>query len=175
MTDKSGDSRDFLDQARWLLEWHNKRSEALTTRAVALLGFVGVIFTLLLQGATIKDLDPTVAIKVLLVVTAAALFVTAALALRCIATTSVKMPSVQGLQLEWAKHQQKPEPGAGAPNLTEEVLDAQGNAEVSPLESAKDEADERAKRFKAAAWVLVVALVLLAILTVTVLLHAWGR
>ena len=31
------DSADFIDQARWLLEWHNRRSEAFTTRAVAVL------------------------------------------------------------------------------------------------------------------------------------------
>ena len=45
------ESAAFTEQARWLIEQHNNRSEAFTTRAVALLGFEGVILALLLQGA----------------------------------------------------------------------------------------------------------------------------
>ena len=40
----------FKDQARWLLEWHNKRNDGFATRAVALLGFAGVIVALLPRG-----------------------------------------------------------------------------------------------------------------------------
>lgn len=42
MTGPNNDERaEFIEHAKWLLEWHNKRGEAFTTRAVALLGFKG--------------------------------------------------------------------------------------------------------------------------------------
>jgi hypothetical protein len=51
------ESAAFAAHARWLIEQHNKRSEAFTTRSVALLGFQGVILALLLQGAGIDAVD----------------------------------------------------------------------------------------------------------------------
>lgn len=40
----------FIDQSRWLIEYHDKRGDSFTTRATALLGFSGVILVLLLRG-----------------------------------------------------------------------------------------------------------------------------
>ena len=43
----SGETDAFTTQARWLLEWHNKRNNGFSTRSVAILGFTGVILALL--------------------------------------------------------------------------------------------------------------------------------
>ena len=49
----------FMEHARWVMEWHNKRAEGAATRAVAVLGFAGVTMALLVQGASLDGLEPT--------------------------------------------------------------------------------------------------------------------
>lgn len=52
------DSLVFTEQARWLLEWHNSRSESFASRAVAILGFDGVIMALIIQASVLMALRP---------------------------------------------------------------------------------------------------------------------
>jgi Na+/melibiose symporter-like transporter len=174
VTDNSGDTRDYIEHARWLLEWHNKRSEALTTRAVALLGFVGVILSLLLRG-TPQQVDPSWWTWAWFVLTVVALLVSAALALWCVATTKVEMPSIQDLREKWADYSDKPEPGSGVKQMAEDLLHGQDLHGKSPLAEAKKEADKRVSRFKRAAIALFVAFAFLTCLIVNVLLHVRGE
>ena len=50
------DAEVYIEQARWLLEWHNRRSEAFVNRAVGVIGFDGVALALR-TGAEIVATD----------------------------------------------------------------------------------------------------------------------
>lgn len=76
----------FNEQARWLLEWHNKRTDGFSTRSVALLGFTGVILALLPRGLDLDGrIDATLGIRIALIATAALLLCTAAFCLLVLA------------------------------------------------------------------------------------------
>ncbi len=175
MSDPSGDTRDYIEHARWLLEWHNKRSEALTTRAVGLLGFTGVILALLLQGAGIKTLDPTWVTWGIAVVTAGLIFASAIFALWCITTTSVEMPSVEELRAHWKTHMDNPVAGSGVPDMAEGLLNGSDLQGVSPVVAAKNEADTRAGRIKVAVILLLLGVAAVAVLAGNVLANTGGR
>lgn len=170
MNDGSGDTRDYIEHARWLLEWHNKRSEALTTRAVALLGFNGVILSLLLQGIPIA-VEPSGWTWVWFGLTVVSLLVSAILALACVYATKVEMPSVQALREQWANHAAEPQDGAGVPQIGEDLVQGMTLNQPAPLTTAKAEADLRVARFKGSALALLFAVIFLAILITNVLLN----
>ena len=167
------DSADFIEQARWLLGWHNARSEAFTTRAVALLGFVGVILALLLQGSGLKGIDPSRWTWTFLVSAVLALLLSAFFALRTISPKITAMPKVSQLRDWWVAHSAEPHPGTAAPQIAESLLNGKGIEEVSAVSAALDHADSCAKSFTWSIRSMLVALVLLSLLLFNVLLNAW--
>lgn len=172
MEPPADDSAQFIDQARWLLEWHNRRSEAFMTRAAALLGFVGVVLALLLQGADLGGIEPTAWTWTLLVATLIALLVTGFNALRTIRAEQISAPSVQDLRHWWGKHAQEPHPGRAGPQIAESLLNSARMNEVSAVSAAMEDAERRAKTFKHATSWMLVSFVLLALLLCNVLLQA---
>lgn len=166
MTDGSGDTRDYIEHAKWLLEWHNKRSEAITTRAVALLGFIGVMFSLLLQGVSLDGLEPTGWTWTWFGLTAALLLGAACLALSCVTTTAVEMPSVEEFRKQWGGHMQRPKEGTGVPDIAEGLLNAKNPTGPAPVVEARNEADTRVKWFKKALFTLLGSFAFLIVLTV---------
>lgn len=167
------DSADFIEQARWLLEWHNARSEALTTRAVALLGFVGVILALLLQGSGLKGIDPSRWTWALLVASVFALLISATFALRTISPQVTAMPKVSQLREWWAAHRAEPHPGTATPQIAESLLNGMRVNEESAVSAALEHANSRAKSFSWSIRSMLVALVLLSLLLINILLNSW--
>jgi len=176
MTGPANDeSAEFIEHARWLLEWHNRRGEAFTTRAVALLGFNGVILALLLQGAGLEGIEATDWTWAWLIMSVTALLVAAFLSLLTITPTEMRMPGIPQLRHWWKAHAAKPSAGFAGPQIAESLLYSKDVTARSPISDAKDEADTRAKRFKAAIRVMLGAFVMLSFLLFNVMSHAWGR
>jgi hypothetical protein len=169
------DRADFIDQARWLLDWHNKRAEAFTSRAVALLGFVGAILALLLQGVGLKGIDPSGWTWFWLVSSAIGLLAAALFAILTILPGGVQMPGVAELRRQWQQYAAEPVGGSAKSQFAEDLLLSSNLAQPSPLTDALTEADKRAKRFKVSITAMLVAFVLLAGLLFNILLNAQGR
>lgn len=169
------ESAEFIEQARWLLEWHNRRGEAFTTRAVALLGFNGVILALLLQGAGMEGIVATNWTWASLILSVGTLLVAAFLSLLTITPTEMRMPGIPQLRHWWGDHMDEPVAGFVGPRIAESILYGKGITSRSPISDAKVEADKRAKRFKVAIRVMLAGLVWLAFLLFNVMSHAWGR
>jgi hypothetical protein len=167
------DSAEFIEQARWLLGWHNARSEAFTTRAVALLGFVGVILALLLQGSGLKGIDPSRWTWSLLVSSVLALLLSAFFALRTISPKLTAMPKVSQLRDWWVAHSAEPHPGSTAPQIAESLLNGKSINGDSAVSAALEHADACATSFTRSIRAMLVALVLLALLLFNVLFSAW--
>jgi hypothetical protein len=166
---RSDDSLVFAEQARWLLQWHNARSESLASRAVAVLGFDGVIMALLLQGFGLKGLHATAWVWILLIATALLLLTSAGFAVATILPHKVAMPQVQNLRQGWATHAASPTPHYAGPFMAESLLNASDLTKSSPLASAKSEGDLRANRFSRAVSALLAAIVCLGLLAVVLL------
>lgn len=169
------ESSAFIEHARWLLEWHNRRGEAFTTRAVALLGFNGVILALLLQGAGLEGIVATNWTWTWLVMSVIALMAGALLSLLTITPTEMKMPGIPQLRHWWKAHSAEPYAGYTGPQIAESLLYSKDLTGRSPLSDAKAEADKRAKRFKWAVRAMLGGFVLLAFLLFNVTSQAWGR
>lgn len=163
------DSLVFAEQARWLLEWHNTRSEAFASRAVAVLGFDGVIMALLLQGFGVRGIDATATVWVLLFITAAFLLLSAGFAVATIVPHTVAMPSVQDLRAGWATHAGSPRASYAGPLVAESLLHATNLDTTSPVSAAKEEGDTRAGRFSWAVRALLAAIVFLGALAFVLL------
>lgn len=162
-------SIEFLEQARWLLEWHNKRSEAITTRATALLGFVGVVLALLLQGSSIGGIEPRWWTWLLLVTSLVGLLATSVYALFAVLPKKVNMPSVSQLREWWSKKIAEPGRGQTGAQIAESILFGQNTDADSPISDAVEEATDRAVNFKVAAWALLCTFVPLSGLVLDVL------
>lgn len=157
----------FNDQARWLLEWHNKRSDAFSARSVALLGFTGVILALLPRGLDL-NLDATVGIHVSLIATAVLLLLTAFFCLLTLAPKKSDSASIEELRELWrdyADGKNGPRPQA---QMTERLLHGRSMHASSPVDIAFREANSRSLWFTWAVVSLGVALVALATLVVQV-------
>lgn len=172
---RPNDSSLFIEQARWLLEWHNKRSGAFTTRAVAVLGFDGVVLALLLQGAGLDGLKASWWTWIFLVASMLGLLLTGLFALLTIAAKPVAAPSVQQLRHWWGKHAAEPVAGIYGPQVAESLLNSGDITGVSAVSAAKEEADRRANRFAVCIWAMFGSVILIACLVTNVLVYAWGR
>lgn len=176
MADPSkNDSADFIDQARWLLEWHNRRGETFTTRAVALLGFVGVFLTLLLQGAALRGITATSWTWVFLGGSLAALLWSGLFAVCAIAPREIVVPKVNQLRHWWKVHAAEPYPGTSAPKIAESFLNSSDLSKISAVSSAMEAANQRGKHFRKAVGGMLVAFFFLTLLLCNILWHTWGK
>lgn len=171
----SDESAEFIEQARWLIEWHNRRSEAMATRAAGLLGFVGVILALLLQGAT-SGVEPGVLVFIFFGLTVIGLAFCAIHSLRALSPRLVGMPEPQNFRVWWTEYAAQPKGSSSpVPKIAESLIRATGDPEESPVMSASQEASDRADCFGLAAWSLLLSLVPLVALVVTVVAQSGGE
>lgn len=167
------EAQAFAEHARWLHAYHDKRSETVGSRAATVLGFLGVISTLLLGGlnlgkGSIRYTWPVGAnvVTVLVPVLLAAFF--------CFRTMTLRKSSVpQGGQFraQWSEYAR-----GGLRGLVHaQIAHAYLGGDMDPVADAKSEADSRAKSYKKAIYTFGVALLAVAALTAQVLLQQVGR
>lgn len=164
-------SSEFLQQARWLLEWHDRRGEAITTRATAVLGFVGVVLALLLQAAQQDGFQPRWWTWVAIVITLLLLLTAGICAVVVVMPSETQMPSVEQLRRWWSEQIKDPTRALTGAQIAESILFGQEPTKDSPISAASRGATRRASWFKRSAIALLVALVPLALLIVDVLLR----
>lgn len=164
-----GSAAAYLEHARWLLEWHNKRSEAATSRAATLLGFLGVILAALLQGAALLDGDLAVCSWIFLGLTGISLSGAAYFAIQAIDAKQVEMPKIAALRASWRAHLHRQDEGTPAEfDVAESFLNSTDLQGASPVQAASDEADLRVASFKKSVRFTAAALASLALLAITV-------
>lgn len=157
----------FISHARWLVELHNKRSEQFGARAVALLGFTGVIVALLASGVDLgQKLQPTFGLWAALLVALVALALSALFALLTITTRKVVAPSAQQAHRDWTSYVSGDRRGHALSDIAESMLNSQQSEQTNPVLSAKAEADSRATMFRRSLWSQFVALVAVVLLIV---------
>ncbi len=179
MTEESSDAPDtseieaFTEQARWLLEWHNKRNDGFATRSVAILGFTGVIIALLPRGLDLRGgLQATEGIRWSLMATAAFLFVAAVSCIFVLAPQKTAAPSIEQLRREWRDHAAGKTRNTAHQNIAESLLHGTDvTADNSPIDQASVEATRRGRWFTSAVVALLAALGFLAAVVVQVSLQ----
>lgn len=162
----------FIQQARWLLEWHNKRTSAFEARATALLGFVGVMFVLLPVGVAKSgsDLSLTTGMRVSVAFAGAFLIITAVCCAITLAPGTTAAPAIDQLREQWRCYAKGPERRSPAADVAESFLHGVNPGVPSPIQAARVEADRRGRWFTRALWSLGSALAALATLMTFVLL-----
>lgn len=165
----------FIAQARWLLDFHNKRSEGLGTRAVALLGFSGVMLALLSRGIDLAyKLKPNALLWVALVTTVVALVSTAVFALKTLSTREVSAPKVAQARTRWEEYVDGTRRGMVLADIAETYLNSTKPDGESPISLALQEANERAACLNKAVTSIVVAFVGVAVLVVATFAQLGG-
>jgi hypothetical protein len=91
----------FIAQARWLIEYHDRRADSLTTRATALLGFSGVILALLVRGGLPANVHVNPAIRITGIATIGSLLVCAVACLVTLLPGGATAPGVDELRAKW--------------------------------------------------------------------------
>lgn len=165
-----GEVGAFTEQARWLLDFHNKRSDSVAQKAIALLGFIGVILALVPAGLTLgKGFRATPAIKTELCVCVVFLLVAGFSCLRVLSLRKVSAPTVDELGVQWLNYARGGGRGLVHAQIAHTYLG--GDQTKGPLRTAHDEADRRACWFKWGLRALLVALTALAALTMQVFIQ----
>lgn len=162
------DVKAFLDQARGLLDFHQKRSDAATTRATALLGFVGVLVAL---SSAVLNINKTPGVatpdgqKWALYATVGFLLSTACFCLLVIRPRKSSIPDYQDLRAQWRSYEGADSEGRVLAQAVQNLLGADDPADDPVLRGAR-EANVRLRFLKFALYTLAAALVALAILAV---------
>lgn len=153
----------LVEQARWLLDYHNRRNDSLGQRAVALLGFTGVVLALVPTALTVPDdLKTSRWLYASLYATLAALLVTAGLCLMALGTKRTGAPAISGLRTQLRDHTTGRRTGKAHVDLAESLLHGLKVEAASPVDLAYAEANTRARWFRTASAALVVSLAALA-------------
>lgn len=148
--------------------------EALTTRAVGLLGFVGVILALLLQGSGLKGIDPSQWTWAFLVASVFALLISAIFALQTISPKVTAMPKVHQLREWWGAYSAEPYPGTASPQIAESLLNSMRIDDESAISAALEHANSCAKSFSWSVRSMLLALIFLSLLLINILLISWS-
>lgn len=163
----------LIEQARWLLDYHNRRNDSLGQRSVALLGFTGVVLALVPTALTVPDnLKTSGWLYASLYATLATLLATAGLCLKAVATKHTGAPAIRSLRTQLRDHTTGTRSGKAHVDLAESLLHGLNVEATSPVDLAYAEADTRARWFRAATVALVVSLVSLAALVVQIFRQA---
>jgi hypothetical protein len=161
------DAEAFIAQARWLLEWHNKRSDGFESRAVAILGFSGVIFALLAAGVDLpKGLKLTWGIKDALFLVAALLLITVVCCISVLQPRSSVAPQIEQLRDQWRRQSEGLVRGKARQNIAESLLHGTQAEGSGPLERSMAEATARGHRCALALYFMLASLFALATVVV---------
>jgi len=149
VTDKPDDEiAVFTEQGRWLFEYHDGRSESFCSRAVALLGFTGVILALLLRGSALpRGIDANCLLKTGFTSAVASLLITSVSCLATLRARRLNVPPVQQLRTNWYSWVGKKRRGSAAKDVTEMYLSAKNLDEDSALDWALKTASARGSWF----------------------------
>jgi len=171
--DVSAEANTYYSHARWMLEWHNKRNDAFITRSVSLLGLIGVTLALLANGVNSgSSLYKIDSVRASAGVTTVLLLLAAGFCIRVVASRSAIIPSISELRTGWHEFQYDKTPGAIQIQVAEDLLHGNILVSESPLDSAQDEADARARIFNWATRTTFAALLALASLFVQLVVRA---
>ena len=154
----------FVDHARWLIEYHNKRADTFSTRAVALLGFAGVILALFGRTNLPGDSALHIPIFILIVATVGLLLLTAHFCLRTLLVTRSSAPGAADLRGMWSTWANGKRRGTAHGDIAETYLKAKTPNIVNPVEDAIQEADRRSEQFKNAVAAMLAALACLSVI-----------
>ncbi len=135
------EAQAFSEHARWLHDYHEKRSDRLGQRAATLLGFAGVVAALLPAGFTLgkDDIDFTLWVRTV-VVALVLLVLSAGCSLKTIAVRKATVQDVEQLRRQWHKYAT----GSGRGLVHAQIAHSYLGGESDPISDASDEADERA-------------------------------
>ena len=96
------DLRDHVEHGRWLLNWYSSTTESLQSRAVAVLGFTGIVLALAVQAfidiARSKTYEE---LRWVIVVTAIPFLLSAVAAVVAITPRSSSFIAVDAARLDW--------------------------------------------------------------------------
>lgn len=168
LPDRATGADEFLVHARWLSDYHRSRSRDVQTRAIALLGFTGVLTALLPNVvAALYDLpgDPSSVSRAALCSTAALLLTTAVCALQALRVRKGPSTSIEDVRQEWRKALDAGLEYDPVTSFTEWLLHGNDSRD-SPVEADSKEANQRAGWLAAAASLLTGAVLIVVLLTV---------
>ncbi len=140
----------YTEHARWILSYHDSRSESFMTRAVALLGFDGVILALLLGSGVPDGVHVDWWIKVPFTVTTAALVGVSYFCLATLKTRELKVPGVDRARENWHDSVTRARHGTAAMDIAETYLGAKNLSQDSAMDYVVGAATERGKSFSRA-------------------------
>lgn len=141
----------FIEQARWLLDYHDRRGESLSTRAVALLGFVGVALALLLNFRLPRGVEVNDQVTLFYVATVVLLLATAGCCVWALMVRTLTAPGIGQLRGNWLAWVEIKRRDRAAKDIAEGLLGGKDLEKDSPLDRAVKAANGRARAVKFAA------------------------
>ncbi|MBU6246066.1 MAG: hypothetical protein KGP12_12700 [Actinomycetales bacterium] len=165
----------FIDQARWLIAYHDARAEAVSQRSVAVLGFTGVVLALLPSALALPpSLDMNCWLWIILIGTIVTLLGAAVLSLKVLWVRETGVPSARQTRIWLDEYLKDHRRGMVYADVAETFLHSWNLNEDSPVDREKAVADDRAKWFMWSLVVLVIGLVEVGGLVLTLVYQA-GR
>lgn len=153
----------LIDHSRWLLDYHDRRSESINQRAIAVLGFTGVILALVPAALALpKSVEMTRGVWISLIVTMAALLGAAILSVMTFMTRTVGAPGINQAREMLILHTRGDRVGRAHKDLAFNYLFADPMAKPGPVQLAYSAANGRATWFRWSVVVLAGSLVGLA-------------
>ena len=161
----SRDAQSFLEQAKWLMDYHSKRSEGAEQRAVGVIAFSGVLLALLPRGFA-PNSHPGGWIIGSYVACAVLILATVFIGISALIPRKTEAPGVSQLREMWHEHLKPPGERRQERHydIAEMLLVGNSITSKSPVDHAKVEADTRTKRLKHAYYTLALALIAVAAL-----------
>jgi ABC-type transport system involved in cytochrome bd biosynthesis fused ATPase/permease subunit len=165
------EAKVYIEHARWLIEYHNRRSDSFSTRAVALLGFSGVMLALFGRASLPGGVEMDTGMFVLLVAVIALLILTAYFCLRTLNVSKSSAPGADDLRAMWTDWVTNTRRGKACGDVAETYLKAKTPDVANAVDDAIREASQRSDLFKNAAAAMLATLMCLAVLVVLVSSH----
>jgi hypothetical protein len=167
VTPETASRRDaeWLSDARWQYEFHDKRSNSAQTRAVSVMAFSGALLALVPRLVTTAPTQINSA-KIIFVVTGIAAVAAIGMAVAALWPRTVNASDIQQMRGLWAAYRDSGREHAGDRNhqATENLLLSSDPSSESPLEDIRNEASSRMNRLNSAYLALSFALVGTAVL-----------
>lgn len=177
-SDERANRRDaeWLGDARWHYEMHDKRSNSAQTRAAPVMAFSGALLALIPHLVT-TDASQITSARILFVVTAVLAVTAASLAAATLWPRTGHVSEIRQIREQWQQYRHDSDAPAGDRNhqAAENLLGSADPAQCSPLESIRGEADSRMKTLGYAYLALGAALVGTAALAVQQVLTTGGN
>lgn len=163
----------FVEQARWLVDYHGRRSDSFSTRAVALLGFGGVMLALVVRTSLPAGIKADTAVKVAIPVTLGFLVLGACCSLFALWPRKLSAPGVKQLRDNWSSWVNSERRDHATFDIAETFLGAKDLTKPGVLDSNYNEPNGRAMWFRAAAVCMVLSVVSLTVVLTDLYMQAF--